>query len=452
VTVTGSTPPPPPPPAAAPGTVGDLAVVGANDSSLTLAFSEVTNGAGQPAAYELRVAAGTISWGAATSVARGTCSAPIAGSTIGIRRTCTVLGLTPGTAYQAQIIAYRGTLNVDAVFGQVSNVASGSTTAPAPLPVATVTVAPATASVSVAGSQQFTVVLRDANGAVLTGRSVTWSSSAPLVAGVNGSGLATGLVVGTSSIIAASEGKTGRATLSVTVLPPPPPPPPPSGSWPHEPAGFSTITDNPFDGLTASLWGIYYNASGLVSIVSDPTAPASPSSVVQFQYPAGFAAGVSPGMEAANLGGQKRLYVGLWWKASNPWQGNPTGVNKIQYVFTNSQGSMFMCLYGPDGGPYELRVFPQFTTSLDQWLSPNVNNVAVSLGVWHRLEWLIDYSGSTSRIQWWMDGTLIGDYSGVPMPSEGLIEYHMAPVWGGTLGVKTQTDYFWYDHAHISGN
>ena len=81
-----------------------------------------------------------------------------------------------------------------------------------------------------------------------------------------------------------------------------------------------------------------------------------------------------------------------------------------------------------------------------------MNNVPVTVGTWHRLEWLIDYSGSTSRITWWMDGTMIGDYSGVPFPSEGLAEFHLAPVWGGTDGVKTENDFYWYDHIRISGN
>src|SRR6266704_3165229 len=75
-----------------PGTVTDLAVTGVTDSSVSLSFTEVTNGAGQPASYDIRWAVGTISWGSATSVARGTCATPVAGSAIGAKRSCTVLG------------------------------------------------------------------------------------------------------------------------------------------------------------------------------------------------------------------------------------------------------------------------------------------------------------------------------------------------------------------------
>src|SRR6266704_3579014 len=93
-----------------PGTVTDLAVTGVTDSSVSLSFTEVTNGAGQPASYDIRWAVGTIAWGSATSVARGTCATPVAGSAIGAKRSCTVLGLVAATGYQFQVIAFRGTL------------------------------------------------------------------------------------------------------------------------------------------------------------------------------------------------------------------------------------------------------------------------------------------------------------------------------------------------------
>jgi hypothetical protein len=110
-----------------PGTVTDLAVAGVTDTSVTLSFTEVSNGAGQPASYDIRYAAGTIAWASAASVTQGSCTTPVAGSLFGAKRTCTVLGLVGATGYQFQVVAFRGTLNVDAVFGGFSNVASGTT-------------------------------------------------------------------------------------------------------------------------------------------------------------------------------------------------------------------------------------------------------------------------------------------------------------------------------------
>ena len=112
-----------------PGTVTDLAVVGVADSGVTLAFTEVSDGTGQPASYDVRYQVGTITWGpAASSVSTGTCATPVAGTAIGAKRTCTVLGLTPATAYQFQLVAFRGTLTLNAVFGGLSNIVGSTTT------------------------------------------------------------------------------------------------------------------------------------------------------------------------------------------------------------------------------------------------------------------------------------------------------------------------------------
>src|SRR5438128_2265154 len=107
------------------GQVLDLKVTTVNQTSVSLSFTEVDDGTGQPASYDVRYAVGTLSWGSARSVTNGTCTTPVVGSAIGAQRSCTVLGLTPATGYQFQLIPFRGTLNMGtAVFGSVSNVAS----------------------------------------------------------------------------------------------------------------------------------------------------------------------------------------------------------------------------------------------------------------------------------------------------------------------------------------
>src|SRR3989442_885046 len=112
------------------GQVLDLKVTTVNQTSVSLSFTEVDDGTGQPASYDVRYAVGALSWGSAPSVTKETCATPLAGSAIGNKRSCTVLGLTPATGYQFQLIPFRGTLNMGtAVFGSVSNVASGTTAA-----------------------------------------------------------------------------------------------------------------------------------------------------------------------------------------------------------------------------------------------------------------------------------------------------------------------------------
>src|SRR5690242_10192223 len=87
------------------------------------------------------------------------------------------------------------------------------------IPVAAVTVSPATASLMVGQTVQLTATLKDANGNILTGRPVTWSSNATGVATVNSTGLVTAKVAGTATITATSEGRSGTSGITVTSVP-----------------------------------------------------------------------------------------------------------------------------------------------------------------------------------------------------------------------------------------
>ncbi len=88
-----------------------------------------------------------------------------------------------------------------------------------PAPVASVNVTPPTASVTVGQTTTLQAQTLDANGATLTGRAVTWSSSNTGVATVSNAGVVTGVAPGTATITATSEGKSGTATITVTAVP-----------------------------------------------------------------------------------------------------------------------------------------------------------------------------------------------------------------------------------------
>jgi len=117
--------------------------------------------------------------------------------------------------------------------GLVTGVAAGSATITATsegingtsaitvanVPVASVTVSPTTAGLLINATRQLSAVTKDAAGATLSGRVVTWSSSAPAVATVSASGLVTGVAAGSATITATSEGKSGTATVTVTNVP-----------------------------------------------------------------------------------------------------------------------------------------------------------------------------------------------------------------------------------------
>ena len=363
----------------------------------------------------------------------------------------------PGAAVEWH--ATGGTITPDGVFTANSDLGTFSVTATSTgvLPgkarvevfrrvVAQVAVLPDTATVPIQGRWPFSAEVLDSAGNPVSISYLTWTSSDTSVAVVDATGLATGVGPGMATITAAAQGKTGTAVIAVV--------PPGSGPWTHEPGGFSVISDQPWDALTSLGWALEFD-NVHPQIVADARAPQSPPSVLQITYPVGFASGSAPSTMVHSLPGSRQLYVGMWWKASNPWQGNESNSNKIQYIFTNASGSAFMVMYGRPGGPYELRVFPQFKTSSDVWLTPNVTNVPVTLGQWHKIEWLLVYNTTTDPpngiCRWWLDGQLLGDYTNVKYPSEPFFVYKVAPVFGGNGGPKMETDYYWYDHVHLSG-
>ncbi|HTD70979.1 MAG TPA: Ig-like domain-containing protein [Gemmatimonadales bacterium] len=88
-------------------------------------------------------------------------------------------------------------------------------------PVATVTVSPAAAAIQPGQTVQLTATTKDANGNILTGRTVTWVSNSNAAATVSSSGLVTGVATGTALITATSEGKSGGAAIAVGTPPPP---------------------------------------------------------------------------------------------------------------------------------------------------------------------------------------------------------------------------------------
>ena len=83
------------------------------------------------------------------------------------------------------------------------------------VPVSTVTVTPAPVPTTVGATTQLTAVLKDAGGATLADRPVTWTTSDGTKATVSATGLVTGVAVGTATISATSEGKTGTAAVTV---------------------------------------------------------------------------------------------------------------------------------------------------------------------------------------------------------------------------------------------
>ncbi len=103
--------------------------------------------------------------------------------------------------------------------GTNTSVSASSTITVSGRPVATVRVTPENPTIVIGGVVQLSAELRDANGVVLTGRAVTWSTSNAAVATVTNAGAVTGVAQGSARITATAEGRSGFADVTVTTVP-----------------------------------------------------------------------------------------------------------------------------------------------------------------------------------------------------------------------------------------
>jgi hypothetical protein len=330
--------------------------------------------------------------------------------------------------------------------------------------VASVTVSPAIVSVYAGATQQLTATPKDAAGTPLSGRVVTWASNAPAVATVNGSGLVTGVAVGTATITATSEIKSGSATVTVVQ--------PAGGAWPNEPAGLTPLTDqawtaalsaiNAFQGDNA--WTYYSGDLGAASadVFGEGTGPLSPPNVLRFTYllgdPAPVAA-LTTQRVRYYMPPMAKIYVGFWIKASNSavLNGLAATGSKVFYLNTGIANHQVTNDYwmamdtpnaqnNPNGAAWNMYDNTGGTTYF-----PNVTTSVPTLNVWHRVE---IYAEMTGVLKWWIDGVLNGSYANAVFRNTGFDWFSHEPIRGNLAAIGTiwlATDYFWVDHTHISG-
>ncbi|OLD40215.1 MAG: hypothetical protein AUI57_00425, partial [Candidatus Rokubacteria bacterium 13_1_40CM_2_68_8] len=149
-----------------------------------------------------------------TATARDSASAVLAG------RAITWSSSNPSVATVSSSGLTRGIAAGTATISATSEGKSASAAVSvANVPVASVVISPATALVLVGASVQLVASPKDAAGTVLSGRAITWASSAPATATVSSTGLVTGVAAGAVTITATSEGTTGSAAVTVNPVP-----------------------------------------------------------------------------------------------------------------------------------------------------------------------------------------------------------------------------------------
>jgi uncharacterized protein YjdB len=175
------------------------------------------------ASVSVALAAGSLNPGQttqATATARDASNNVLAGRTIAWTSSNTAVATVTTSGVVTAIAVGSASITASSE-GQSGSAVLTVTSAP-PVPVASVSVTLANSSRNPGQTTQATATTRDANNNVLTGRSISWSSSNASVATVSGSGLVTAVAVGTAQITATSEGQVGSATLTVAAPPPVP--------------------------------------------------------------------------------------------------------------------------------------------------------------------------------------------------------------------------------------
>ena len=165
--------------------------------TVTLVSTTITDAQTTQATATVRDASGnvltgrTISW---TSDDTGVATVSLGGL---------VTGVAPGTA---QIRATAGGQSGSAALSIIPRVAA-------------VVVSPPSGNIVIGNTLQLTAETGNANNGVLSGRTVTWLSSAPSIASVSANGLVNALALGGATITATSEGQIGTSSIAVVPVP-----------------------------------------------------------------------------------------------------------------------------------------------------------------------------------------------------------------------------------------
>ena len=204
------------------------------------------------------------------------------------------------------------------------------------VPVATVSVSPASATVLAGQTVQLTATPKDVNGNPLTGRTITWSSSNTSVATVSSSGLVSGVVAGSATITATSEGQSGTAAITVTSVPvasvtvSPASASVPAGQTVQLTATPKDVNGNPLTGRTIS-WSssntsvATVNSSGLVSCVVAGSATITATSEGQSGTSAVTVTGAPPGCAASTTAFQNSAFTSQNGSFTATFDATPNG-------------------------------------------------------------------------------------------------------------------------------
>ena len=332
--------------------------------------------------------------------------------------------------------------------GQAAITVTGGTTQPGP--VATISLSPASATIGVGALQTLTATLRDANGTTLTGRTISWTTSAPLVGSVSTLGVVTGLVAGSATITATSEGISSSAVITVSATSVPPQPPA-SGGEPVFQSGQRLIWKDTFDGglSDAAVLGNYITLNPQY-IHADASAGLNGTGALRFDWQASSACQDQSRLIEQGIEPTREIYVTYTirytpnftfdWRNRSGCTGN---AKKLFFLYAVS-GSRFDFIsenhFLGMGSDYDHPLFGQnqnSTMSVEQ----------LGDGSWHRITIHVVQSSTPTAtdgvIEGWIDGVQRWSYRNVASNASGGWNYFHFPSTFNQGSPVTQSE--WID-------
>ena len=305
-----------------------------------------------------------------------------------------------------------------------TGVALLTVTAAQPGPVATVSVTPSSATLQAGSTTQLNAVLRDAAGAVLTGRAVTWSTSAPTVSTVV-NGLVTGVAAGQATVTATSEGRSGNAAITVTAVTPVPPP---GGGDPRPAfdlrfdayASTAALQSAIQSGATPWLGQGSERERDKITKITGVSIPGRPDLTSAMRYTWGLAGRGSSQytiraiLDPKDLPPGSERWVEVWARFSNGFVNAPPGGPDYDYkflLFVTTQGPRWnVQMLGQNGGntqwgyPNNEAAWTSSGNGTEGRLSGGPwESSEVWDGQWHRHRFHLSFGSGNAHSTWYVD-------------------------------------------------
>jgi len=267
------------------------------------------------------------------------------------------------------------------------------------------------------------------------------------------------VVVGAGS--ADSAAAPGPIPTGTTVSTPVPATPVVTTACSNEPAGYRRVIDAPWNQMPAlnpqlSSEGFTYfpGQNSTLSLVQDPTAPASASSVLQVLYPKGFVGGYAPSKFATgNLRPNSgNLFVCFWFKVSPNWTTMGHTISKFFFVMQEGSGMAHAVIaHGQDDHMYLKSLLQYSDDRMNYNLGENFTAANdIGGGSWHKVEVLWEANSPGMRnggFKQWVDGQLTGSDQSAYWFVAGLQPYWDSLWFEPTFGTPYNTvpaDQSWY--------